>query len=134
MAPSTDPTGWVVEDIDNTNITSRTTEEQSGFAYLATICPQVDAVPLIGGYKCEEGSTLKAHIMRFDNLTERPEFASLGFRSITTSDLLSYYLQFWQKNIAGFSNIQIWNNTDTIVDSVRAQQTDQIAGRLPARL
>jgi hypothetical protein len=129
------PDGWVVEDIDNTNITAQTGEQQTGYTFLARICPQDNALPFIGGvgiYQCEEGSNATVHIMRFSDLYESPEFASLRNRYINTSDLLSYYIQFWQRN-AGISNIEIWNNTDTIVN-VRNAETNQVVAAVPAKL
>jgi hypothetical protein len=123
------PAGWVVEDIDNTNITTQMNEQQSGYTYLARICPLDNAVIVsVGRYQCEQGSTANVNIMRFNDLHQRPEFASLGNRDITTSDFLSYYVQFWQ-----ISDVQIWNNTDTTVNIINAQ-TNQIVATMPAKL
>jgi hypothetical protein len=129
------PTGWLVEDIGNTDINVRNSEEQSGHTLLARICPQNTALPLIGRvgkYQCQEGSTAAVHIMRFSNLYGRPEFASVGNRNITTSDLLSYYIQLKQNN-SGISNIEIWNNTDTTVN-ITSVQTNQTVATIPAKL
>src|SRR5215211_4684070 len=125
------PAGWVVEDIDNTNVSTQMSEEQSGYTYLARICPLDNALIVSGGrYQCEQGSTANVMIMRFNDLHQRPEFASLGNRNssiITTSDFLSYYVQFWQ-----ISDVQIWNNTDTTVNVINSQ-TNQTVATMPAK-
>ena len=129
------PPSWVVEDINNTDFAAQASEEQNGYTLLARICPQYNALPLIdsiGKYQCQEGSTATASIMRVTDLYERPEFASLGNRSITTSDLLSYYIGLKQNN-SGITNIQIWNNTDTMVN-IMSGQTDPILATVPGKL
>jgi hypothetical protein len=123
------PAGWVVEDIDNTNISTQMNEQQSGYTYLARICPLDNALIVsVGRYQCEQGSTANVNVMRFNDLHQRPEFASLGNRDISTSDFLSYYVQFWQ-----ISDVQILNNTDTAINVINAQ-TNQIVATMPAKL
>jgi hypothetical protein len=127
------PAKWVVEDIDNTNINAQMSEEQSGYTYLARICPLDNALIVsVGRYQCGKGSAANVNIMRFNDLYQRPEFASLGNRDITTSDFLSYYIQFWQRT-AGISDVRIWNNIDTAVN-VTSAQTNQIVATMPAKL
>jgi hypothetical protein len=136
------PAGRVVEDIENTNSNNQTSEQQTGYSYLARICPLDSALIVSNGgssnrYQCEEGSTANVNVMRFADLHQRPEFASLGNNIdsnniITTSDFLSYYIQFWQRT-AGISNVQILNNIDTAVNVIDAQ-TSQIVATMPAKL
>jgi hypothetical protein len=129
------PAGRVIEDIENTNSNNQTSEQQTGYTYLARICP-LDSALIDNGsrYQCEEASTANVNVMRFDDLHQRPEFASLGNRDgiITTSDFLSYYIQFWQRT-AGISDVQILNNIDTAINVIDAQ-TNQIVATMPAKL
>jgi hypothetical protein len=126
------PAGWVVEDLDNTDINAQMSERQNGYTFLARICPLDNAlVDSAGRYQCEEESTANVNIMRFSDLHQRPEFASLGNGAITTSDFLSYYIQFWQM-IADISDVQIWNNIDTATNIINAQ-TNQAIATMPAK-
>jgi hypothetical protein len=108
-------------------------ERQNGYTFLARICPLDNAViDSAGRYQCEEGSTANVNVMRFNDLHQRPEFASLENGAIiTTSDFLSYYIQFWQR-IAGISDVQIWNNIDTAVNTI-STETNQIVATMPAK-
>jgi hypothetical protein len=131
------PMRWVLEDEDNTNITAQISEIQTGYTFLAEICPQYNALLVmdgggVGRYQCQEGSTDNIVIMRFSDLYERPKFASTGINNITASDFLSFELQYMQSN-AGVSNIQIWNDTDTSVDII-STYTNQIVATVPAKL
>lgn len=85
------------------------------FGDLAILCPQARTLPKIGGaYVCPEGTQGDyVEIIRFADLQSRPEFAVLASenRSITTLDLLAYYIQDLERR-ACFTDFTILENTD----------------------
>jgi hypothetical protein len=131
------PNRWVVGDTNNTDIGLRA-EEEIGMGLLATVCPQVRALPAIGGngtYECGTSFALgTVYIMRFKDLDDRPEFASIGNQSIPISDFLEFYHGFLRdEEPFSVRDIRIVNNTDTTVN-VTSAQTNQTLTTVPAKL
>lgn len=128
------PNGWVIEDIDNTNFTLRRAEAELGYALIANICPQEQALSVIGGgtYDCEQ-SPDNVYMMRFSDLRDWPEFASARNDNITTPDFLSFYIQHFMQGAVGVRNIETVNNIDTTVNLTSAQ-TNHIIKTVPAKL
>ena len=119
------PNGWVFEDINNTDPGLQQSEQSYGAEILAELCPQKQAKHQIGGtYLCPdaEESFDSVSILRFADLKSRPEFASVVQRnqSITTNDLVAFYLQFLEQK-ANFTNIKLLKNVDTTVDVIDPQ-------------
>jgi plastocyanin len=129
------PSGWVVDDEDNTSPSAQAIERTAGIGILATLCPQGDALPAIGGnYTCtsaEQATSIT--VIRFGELQERPEFADVvqQNRSITTSDLFALILQFTEDTL-GAQDFRVVNDTDTTVDVIDSR-TNQTVGTAPAK-
>ena len=119
------PSGWVFEDINNTDPGLRQAEQSYGAGVLVELCPQNQATPQIGGtYLCpdaQEGLD-SVSVRRFADLKSRPEFAGVVQRnqSITTNDLVAYYFLFLEQK-ANFTNIRLLQNIDTTVNVVDPQ-------------
>jgi len=131
------PSGWAVQDVNNSDIEIQRDEEQRGMVPLAVICPQAAAQPVIGGsYECDTSNSYLS-IMRFKELDDRQEFASIPDQSITISDFLAFYPKFLENRAAlegaPLGNIQVVNTTDTIVN-VTSAQTNQTVATVPAKL
>jgi hypothetical protein len=129
------PNGWVIEDIDNTNFTLRRAEAELGYALIANICPQEQALSVIGGggtYDCEQPPD-NVYMMRFSDLRDWPAFASARNDNITTLDFLSFYIQEFMQGAVGVRNIETVNNIDTTVNLTSAQ-INQTIKTIPAKL
>jgi hypothetical protein len=106
---------------------------------LARLCSQDEALPAIepGSYTCLfESLTDKVDILRFADLHTVPEFSALvrENKSITTSDLLAYYLEYQLKTQDPrlFQSLEIVNNSDTVVN-VTDSLTNQAIGTVPTK-
>ncbi len=134
------PHGWVVEDINSTDPRFEQLSIEHGVELLARLCPQDEALPAIepGSYAClsESLTDKEVDILRFADLHTVPEFSALvrENRSITTSDLLAYYLQYQRKTQDPrlFQSLEIVNNTDIAVN-VTDSLTNQPIGTVPAK-
>lgn len=136
------PHGWIVEDINSTDPRfEQLSIEHGDVELLARLCPQDEALSAIepGSYTClfEPPLTDKeVEILRFADLHTIPEFSALvrENKSITTSDLLAYYLEYQRKTQDPrlFQSLEIVNNTDTAVN-VTDSITDQAIGTVPAK-
>jgi hypothetical protein len=130
------PKGWVVEDIDNTLPLSQDRERQLGFAILAMLCPERDALrDKNGTYYCQPDPSVALRILRFAELHTRPEFAAVQENSnnrtiITISDFLAFLTQFLEK-IGSAKNVQIVDTEETTVN-VTDPQTNQTVATGPA--
>jgi|SRR5215212_134713 len=91
------PEGWIISDINNTLPAMQLEEQQTGSAVLAELCPQEGAIPQIGGgLSCTPSEeTPRVLVIRFVNLTSRPEFATLVSQdqNITLSDFTAFWIQ-----------------------------------------
>jgi hypothetical protein len=129
------PNGWVIEDIDNTNFTLQRAEAELGYALIANICPQEQALSVIGGggtYDCEQPPD-NIYMMKFSDLRDWPAFASARNDNITIPDFLSFYIQSFMQGAVGVRNIETVNNTDTTVN-LTSVQTNQTIKTAPAKL
>lgn len=126
------PSGWVFEDINNTDPGLRQAEQNYGAGVLVELCPQNQATPQIGGtYLCpdaEEGLD-SVSVWRFADLKSRPEFAGVVQRnqSITTNDLVAAYYFLFLEQKADFTNIRLLQNIDTTVNVIDPQTGVSIA-------
>jgi hypothetical protein len=91
------PEGWIISDVNNTLPAMQLEEQQYGSAVLAELCPQEGAIPQIGGgLSCTPSEeTPRVMVVRFANLTSRPEFATLVSQgqNITLSDFTAFWIQ-----------------------------------------
>jgi plastocyanin len=133
------PNGWVVQDLDSSNPGVQQYASQYGAEYLAILCPQNQALPVIGGlYECtlESEDDVQLQVFRFVDLQTRPELAVLASqnRSITTSDLVALYIQHLRESESAdaVQGLQIANDTDTTVNVIDPQ-TNQTVGTVPAK-
>ena len=126
------PNGWVVQDIDNLHLPNYLTANEAGFLTLAIMCPQQEAVPIIGGlYSCEqsESSVEIAH----DRLGHRPEFEPIENPiSITPNDFLAFIVEEMQGR--NYTNIHIINRTDLIINITSSEDPDTAIRTAPAKL
>ncbi|HYY40404.1 MAG TPA: hypothetical protein VE692_04080, partial [Nitrososphaera sp.] len=110
-------------------------ERQFGAGILATLCPQDQAIPEIGGtYKCAEQLSDGVIVIRFANLKSRPAFADIvrENKNITTSDLFAFFIHQFVEQKFGFKDFRILNNTDIVVN-VTDSQTNQTTATAPAK-
>ena len=128
------PNGWVIEDIDNTNLTLRRAEAELGYALIANICPQEQALSVIDDdtYECEQPPD-NVYMMKFSDLRDWPAFASVRNDNITIPDFLSFYIQSFMQDAVGVRNIETVNNVDTTVN-LTSVQTNQTIKTVPAKL
>jgi hypothetical protein len=127
------PTGWIIEDINNTDAAIQERERQFGAGILATLCPKGQAIPEIAGtYRCAQESQ-GVVVARFGNLKSRPEFAGVvrENKNITTSDLVAFHLLFLEQRF-GDKDLRILNNTDIAVN-VTDSHTNQTIATAPAK-
>lgn len=127
------PNGWVVEDTDNTSPSAHDGERTQGVGFLATLCPQDEALPAIGGnYTCTPSGEEYVLIFRYVDLLSRPEFAQVVLEgsSITTSDLFALLTQF--DEAAGAQNFRVINDTDMTVNAIDPR-TNQTVETAPAK-
>ena len=104
------------------------------------LCLQDEALPAIerGSYTClfESLTDKEVESLRFADLRMISEFSALirENKSITTSDLLAFYLEYQRKTQDPrlFQGLEIVNNTDIAV-SVTDTQTNQEIGTAPAK-
>jgi hypothetical protein len=91
------PEGWIISDVNNTLPVMQLEEQQYGSALLAELCPQEGAIPQIGGeLSCTPSEeTPRVLVVRYANLTSRPEFAILVSQgqNITLSDFTAFWIQ-----------------------------------------
>ncbi|HKH86073.1 MAG TPA: hypothetical protein VKA40_05945 [Nitrososphaera sp.] len=138
------PAGWAVDEGELIPEESlRILEEAVGFSFqaLATFCPQDQALPAIGG-TMDCGSLMSTTteprgfvtLLRYDNLYERPEFASLRSqnKNITASDLSAYTIQNLQSS-RQMVDVKLMNSTDRTINVIDAQ-TNQTVTTVPAKL
>jgi len=91
------PERWVVDDrFNGTDALAEQAVREHGRKYLATMCPQDQALPATGGsHFCQFQAPAFMRIVfySFPNLQTRPEFVPLASenRSITTADLVGLY-------------------------------------------
>jgi hypothetical protein len=119
------PSGWIIEDIDNTAPNARQAERNLGGGLLSRLCPEDLATPQIGGkYSCAQAMDYVL-IFRFADLKSRPESADIiqQNRNITTSDFVAFYLLFLE-TLFGFTNFRLLEDIDTAVN-VTDPQTNQ---------
>lgn len=136
------PNGWVVEDIDSTDPrVQQLSSSIYGMELLANLCPQDQALPVIGGsYTCPFPlplpTSVAVELYRFIDLPIRLELAELADqnKTITTSDLLALFIDFQRKvqDPNMLVNFRIVNNTDIEV-SVIDPKTNQTVGTVPAK-
>ena len=127
------PEGWVVEDTDNTSPSTQSAQGTQSVEILATICPQGEALPVIGGnYSCTSSAEEYVLILRFVDLLTRPEFAAVvqEGRSISTSDLFALLLKL--DEAAGAQNFRVISDIDMTVN-VTSPQTNQTVETAPAK-
>jgi hypothetical protein len=137
------PNGWVVQDINNTNIFWQRYEEQNVVGGLAFVCPQEETQLAVGGtFECKIAppppSLAPMSISRFKDLDKRPEFASIqqNQTDITISDFFDFYIRFLEWGIPPREvphNLQIVNETDTTVNVINPQ-TNQTVATVPGKL
>jgi plastocyanin len=128
------PSGWLVMDTDNTDPRMQQQEKTVEFGQLAMLCPQTETLPMIGGgHRCSDGAGDSVMIIRFADLQSRPEFAVLARenKSITTSDLLAYFIQFFENNYNA-RNFRLSQDIDKVVN-VTDLQTNQTIATAPAK-
>jgi len=117
------PIGWVVQDYDNTQLQGA--EDNFGAALLADICDQSGAIPDIGGgYRCSSTDIDSVSILRFSDLSSRPELSVVS-GEITVEDFLAYFLQYMERRI-GIQNLGLEENEDREIDVVSAQTGETI--------
>jgi plastocyanin len=133
------PNGWVVQDLNSDDPALQQYRNQYGGELLAFICPQDQALPIIGGlYECtiESPDDVDVEAFRFVDLQTRPELAVLASqnRSVTTSDLVALYIEYLRETQPqeALEGLQIVNDTDTTVNIIDPQ-TNQTVGTAPAK-
>ncbi|MDQ3966760.1 MAG: hypothetical protein M3275_00010 [Thermoproteota archaeon] len=131
------PEGWVVQDINSTESWVQQNIAQYGVEQLAYMCPQNQALPTIGElYTCPSDAPTQVVFSRFVDLQSKPEIAALARenRSITTSDLLALYLDYYRSfsDPQFFEGFEIVNNTDIVLNVVDPQ-TNQTTGTVPGK-
>src|SRR5215217_6457148 len=133
------PNGWVAEDHIFDSDTQRVIE-QFGWELLAQLCTQEQALPRVGGsYDCtsQPGTDdVDVEIIRFVNLTTRPEFASslAQNRNITIDDIVALDVQ-QRRDLLGpeaAQRLQIESQLDTTVNVIDPM-TNQILQSAPAK-
>ncbi len=138
------PNGWVVQDIDNTNVFWQRYEEQHGLGALAFVCPQEETQLAVGGtFECKIApsppSLAPMSISRFKDLDKRSEFASIQqnqTNDITMSDFYAFYIRFLEWGIPPRevpNPLQVVNETDTTVNVINAQ-TNQTVATVPGKI
>jgi hypothetical protein len=138
------PNGWVVQDIDNTNVFWQRYEEQNVVGGLAYVCPQEETQLAVGGtFECKLAppppSLAPMSISRFKDLDKRPELASIQqnqTNDITISDFYAFYMRFLEWGIPPREephNLQVVNETDMTVNVINAQ-TNQTVATVPGKI
>jgi len=139
------PNGWVVQDIDNTNVFWQRYEEQNVVGGLAYVCPQEETQLAVDGtFECELAppppSLAPMSISRFKDLDKRPEFAESiqqnQTNDITISDFYAFYIRFLDWGIPPREephNLQVVNETDTTVNVIDVQ-TNQTVATVPGKI
>lgn len=131
------PNGWVVQDLNSTESWVQQNIAQYDVEILAYMCPQNQALPSIGGlYSCPSDTQTQVVFSRFVDLQSKPEIAALARenRSITTSDLLALYLDYYRSfsDPQFFEGFEIVNDTDIVLNVVDPQ-TNQTTGTVPGK-
>jgi hypothetical protein len=125
------PDGWVIQDVYNTDTDTLLKEMMQGSRLLAQICPQDQAIADIEGtYDCEE-SNESIHIQQYPNLSDQPEFASIGNSNIRNEDLLEYHIMKLQR--LGYTEISILYNANMTINVINSDTNKTIAV-VPANL
>jgi hypothetical protein len=113
------PSGWVVQDINNTHFTPINSgvklESASIGSTLAIVCPQDEALPGIGRgvHNCKQSDNA-VHVTQYFALDDRPEFAGIGnAATITPDDFLGFLVLELQAE--GNSDIRVVNGTDITI-------------------
>lgn len=155
------PAGYVVED---TELSSPEVQQLLDLAdlnlpqFLLDVCPEVLALPAIGGqHRCEDppgtgygpregggiiGTADSIHVMRFDNLLDKPEFEGVvrQNKNITVDDLIGFNIM-WL--IGGRDlELDVLKTTNTTVNyypegatsNANTTTTNQVPIALPAKL
>lgn len=128
------PNGWTVDDIDNTDPIAQQAEKDLKYAILTRLCPQIETSPKTGGgYGCSTRAEDYVSIIRFADLQARPEFSVFvrENKSITISDLLGYFIQFQELHF-NFTNFELLENIDRVVNVTDSQQANQTTATTPA--
>jgi hypothetical protein len=128
------PSGWVVEDVDDVEVTSLQTDEVLGSELLVILCPQSETLPKIGGgFVCPAGADNLVWIERHSDLKSRPEFGVLTRenKSITISDFLAYLIQKDEEELS-ITDHRLLKNFDRTVN-VTDPQTNQTVAMAPAK-
>jgi hypothetical protein len=123
------PTGWVIEDVPNTDTDALLGEMQQGSRLLARLCPQEQALAdTDDAYGCEEADD-SIYIQQYPNLADEPEFASIANSNITNENFLSYHMVKLQK--LGYTNMSILQEINMTINVTSADTNNTIA-RVPA--
>ena len=132
------PNGWVADDGDISDSARQQFIQTNGFEFLGAVCPQEQALPMIGGlFDCRSAASEGIEILAYPNLSTRPEFARIinQNQNITLNDLIALDIEEERKrlqNAEAGSRISIAGQTETVVNVVDAF-SNQTVQALPAR-
>jgi hypothetical protein len=126
------PDDWVVQDIDNLHLPNFRVANEAGFLIMATICPQQEALPVIGGiYNCEQSESSVAIL--HDRLSHRPEFEVIEDpANITSDDFLAFIVEEMQGR--NYTNIQIINSTDLTINITSPEDPNTTIRTVPGKI
>jgi hypothetical protein len=123
------PSGWVIEDVHNTDTDALLEEMQQGSRLLARLCPQEQAfADTDDAYSCEEADD-SIYIQQYPNLADEPEFASIANSNITNENFFSYHMVKLQK--LGYTNISVLQEINMPIN-VTSADTNNTIGIVPA--
>src|SRR5918999_3809184 len=151
------PQGWIIHDVDNTGSASLSEETVQGYGILAQLCPDeeaeeqqergaaapstlTNAVGRGDTVSCQGSENYVMHIVRYPNLEYRLQEYRLQVGNnattsnngiITNDNILLYHLEKIQE--VGYSDIEILNSTDMIVNLTNPQ-TNQTIATVPAKI
>src|SRR5918992_1518309 len=151
------PQGWIIHDVDNTGSSSLSEEAIQGYGILAQLCPDeeaeeqqergaaapstlTNAVGRGDTVSCQGSENYVMHIVRYPNLEYRLQEYRLQVGNnattsnngiITNDNILLYHLEKIQE--VGYSDIEILNSTDMIVNLTNPQ-TNQTIATVPAKI
>jgi len=111
------PSGWMVQEIDNTNTHALLDKIMQGSRLLAEFCPQEQPHPDGGReYSCQE-FTQSIKLQRYPNLYSQPIFTSASSGSASDIDrLLAYHVS--KLEGLGYTDISVVQNMTTLVNLV----------------
>jgi hypothetical protein len=125
--------GWIIDDSDNTLDQLQDAERQLGFGLLARICPQEQALRSMNGtYVCPQEADPALRIIRFGELSTRPEYAAAVRENgtITISDFYESATQFVEN--FGLKDFKISGTHDATINVIDPQ-TNQTVATAPLR-